>query len=133
MRPMQLSLCKSGKRPALIAATAGLFLLLSAPLATTEAAPCAAGTIAERAGTAFVTAARSRSASAFAGALRKHTDMRAISLFALGKHRKKLPKSSEGRFVKHFDKEGEPSETLLRSKEDRLQNWHLLQELAGLR
>ena len=40
---------------------------------------------------------------------------------------------SEGRFVKHFDKEGEPSETLLRSKEDRLQNWHLLQELAGLR
>jgi pyruvate/2-oxoacid:ferredoxin oxidoreductase beta subunit/Pyruvate/2-oxoacid:ferredoxin oxidoreductase delta subunit len=40
---------------------------------------------------------------------------------------------SEGRFAKHFDKDGNPSETLLRAKEDRLDNWHLLQELAGLR
>jgi pyruvate ferredoxin oxidoreductase beta subunit len=38
---------------------------------------------------------------------------------------------SEGRFGKHFDKEGNPSETLLRAREDRLENWHLLQELAG--
>ena len=40
---------------------------------------------------------------------------------------------SEGRFSKHFDKDGNPSETLLRAKEDRLENWHLLQELAGVR
>jgi pyruvate/2-oxoacid:ferredoxin oxidoreductase beta subunit len=40
---------------------------------------------------------------------------------------------SEGRFSKHFDRDGNPSETLLRAKEDRLENWHLLQELAGLR
>lgn len=40
---------------------------------------------------------------------------------------------SEGRFSKHFDKSGNPSETLLRAREDRLENWHLLQELAGLR
>ncbi|HEY2826392.1 MAG TPA: hypothetical protein VGJ04_02235 [Pirellulales bacterium] len=40
---------------------------------------------------------------------------------------------SEGRFGKHFDKEGNPSETLLWAKEDRLENWHLLQDLAGLR
>jgi pyruvate/2-oxoacid:ferredoxin oxidoreductase beta subunit len=40
---------------------------------------------------------------------------------------------SEGRFAKHFDREGKPSETLLRSKQDRLENWHVLQELAGLR
>ncbi len=40
---------------------------------------------------------------------------------------------SEGRFAKHFDREGNPSETLLRSKQDRLENWHVLQELAGLR
>lgn len=40
---------------------------------------------------------------------------------------------SEGRFAKHFDKEGHPSETLLRAKQDRLENWHLLQDLAGLR
>lgn len=40
---------------------------------------------------------------------------------------------SEGRFAKHFDKDGNPSETLLYAKKDRLENWHLLQELAGLR
>ena len=39
---------------------------------------------------------------------------------------------SEGRFSKHFDRDGQPSETLLRSKQDRLENWHLLQELAGI-
>jgi pyruvate/2-oxoacid:ferredoxin oxidoreductase beta subunit/NAD-dependent dihydropyrimidine dehydrogenase PreA subunit len=40
---------------------------------------------------------------------------------------------SEGRFSKHFDKDGNPSETLLHAKQDRLENWRLLQELAGLR
>lgn len=40
---------------------------------------------------------------------------------------------SEGRFVKHFDKDGNPSETLLRAKQDRLENWHVLQELGGVR
>jgi pyruvate/2-oxoacid:ferredoxin oxidoreductase beta subunit len=39
---------------------------------------------------------------------------------------------SEGRFAKHFDADGNPSETLLRSKQDRLENWHSLQELAGI-
>jgi hypothetical protein len=40
---------------------------------------------------------------------------------------------SEGRFGKHFDKDGNPSPTLLMAKEDRLENWHVLQDLAGLR
>jgi pyruvate/2-oxoacid:ferredoxin oxidoreductase beta subunit/NAD-dependent dihydropyrimidine dehydrogenase PreA subunit len=40
---------------------------------------------------------------------------------------------SEGRFAKHFDRDGNPSETLLRANQDRLENWHLLQELAGFR
>jgi pyruvate/2-oxoacid:ferredoxin oxidoreductase beta subunit/NAD-dependent dihydropyrimidine dehydrogenase PreA subunit len=40
---------------------------------------------------------------------------------------------SEGRFAKHFDRDGNPSETLLQAMQDRLENWHLLQELAGLR
>lgn len=40
---------------------------------------------------------------------------------------------SEGRFTKHFDKEGNPSETMLVAKQDRLENWRLLQELAGIR
>ena len=39
---------------------------------------------------------------------------------------------SEGRFSKHFDREGNPSEILELGKQDRLENWHLLQELAGL-
>lgn len=39
---------------------------------------------------------------------------------------------SEGRFVKHFDREGNPSQTLTRTQQDRLENWRLLQELAGL-
>jgi len=40
---------------------------------------------------------------------------------------------SEGRFGKHFDKAGNPSPTLLYAKQDRLENWHVLQDLAGLR
>lgn len=40
---------------------------------------------------------------------------------------------SEGRFAKQFDKDGRPSPALLQTKEDRLRNWRMLQELAGLR
>ncbi len=39
---------------------------------------------------------------------------------------------SEGRFAKQFDKQGKPSDVLLRAKQDRLENWHVLQELAGI-
>jgi len=40
---------------------------------------------------------------------------------------------TEGRFAKHFDKTGNPSPELLKAQDDRLKNWRLLQELAGLR
>jgi len=40
---------------------------------------------------------------------------------------------TEGRFAKQFDKDGNPSETLLAAQKDRLEYWHLLQELAGIR
>ncbi len=40
---------------------------------------------------------------------------------------------SEGRFAKHFDREGNPSLTLQAGTQDRLENWRTLQELAGLR
>ena len=40
---------------------------------------------------------------------------------------------TEGRFAKQFDKDGNPSELILAAQEGRLRNWHLLQELAGLR
>ncbi|MBI3092020.1 MAG: thiamine pyrophosphate-binding protein [Candidatus Tectomicrobia bacterium] len=40
---------------------------------------------------------------------------------------------TEGRFAKHFNGNGEPTETLLKGQADRLAYWHLLQELAGIR
>jgi pyruvate/2-oxoacid:ferredoxin oxidoreductase beta subunit/NAD-dependent dihydropyrimidine dehydrogenase PreA subunit len=40
---------------------------------------------------------------------------------------------TEGRFAKQFDKEGNPTPELMKAQEDRLKNWHLLQELAGYR
>ena len=40
--------------------------------------------------------------------------------------------SSEGRFSKHFDKDGNPSKELLAAQQERLDNWHVLQELAGI-
>ena len=40
---------------------------------------------------------------------------------------------TEGRFAKQFDREGNPSPELLRARDERLANWHLLQELAGIR
>lgn len=39
---------------------------------------------------------------------------------------------SEGRFSKHFTGDSKPSETILAAKQDRLENWQLLQELAGI-
>jgi pyruvate/2-oxoacid:ferredoxin oxidoreductase beta subunit/Pyruvate/2-oxoacid:ferredoxin oxidoreductase gamma subunit/Pyruvate/2-oxoacid:ferredoxin oxidoreductase delta subunit len=40
---------------------------------------------------------------------------------------------TEGRFARHFDAEGRPDEFLLRARQDRLENWRRLQELARLR
>nr|CRH05831.1 Putative pyruvate:ferredoxin oxidoreductase beta subunit [Candidatus Magnetococcus massalia] len=40
---------------------------------------------------------------------------------------------TEGRFLKHFDKEGNHSDVLEMSKDERLQNWRLLQDLAGVK
>lgn len=39
---------------------------------------------------------------------------------------------SEGRFGKHFDKDGNPSDVLAQATQERLENWHQLQELAGV-
>ncbi len=90
------------RNKACIAILAGLFFLVSghelgAPPA--QAATCPAGNVALKAGNAFVSAARSRSPSRFASALRSHTNMRRIAMFALGKYRKKLPKGNEAQYV----------------------------------
>ena len=39
---------------------------------------------------------------------------------------------TEGRFARNFDKEGNPDPILLKAQEDRLANWQVLQELAGI-
>ncbi|MDH4127796.1 MAG: thiamine pyrophosphate-dependent enzyme [Spirochaetota bacterium] len=39
---------------------------------------------------------------------------------------------TERRFIKHFDKNGNPSDLLLKAQKDRLKNWRHLQELAGI-
>ena len=38
----------------------------------------------------------------------------------------------EGRFEKHFDKDGNASAALMLGNEDRRKNWRMLQELAGI-
>ena len=40
---------------------------------------------------------------------------------------------TEGRFAQHFAADGTPSPEILATREDRLANWHGLQELAGIR
>ncbi|MGZ3586371.1 MAG: thiamine pyrophosphate-dependent enzyme [Candidatus Limnocylindrales bacterium] len=40
---------------------------------------------------------------------------------------------TEGRFAAHFGADGSPSPEMLATQQDRLQNWHWLQELAGIR
>ena len=40
---------------------------------------------------------------------------------------------TEGRFAKHFDRDGAPSEVLQEASQERLDNWRTLQELAGIR
>jgi len=39
---------------------------------------------------------------------------------------------TKGRFAKHFDKDGNPSKTLIKAEQERLDNRHALQELAGI-
>jgi len=38
----------------------------------------------------------------------------------------------QGRCAKHFDKDGNPSETLIKAKQERLDNWRTLLELAAI-
>jgi pyruvate ferredoxin oxidoreductase beta subunit len=40
---------------------------------------------------------------------------------------------TEGRFRQHFGRDGSPTPEILATQDDRLANWHRLQELAGLR
>jgi ABC-type transporter MlaC component len=64
-----------------------------------SAATCEAASFVQSAGQAYDRAASARSASAFASAASRYSDLRSLSFFALGKHRKALPKEREAEYL----------------------------------
>ena len=66
---------------------------------TVEAASCPAADTVKNAAKSFVHAAQAGSASAFAAALTKHTDVDALALFALGRYRDRLPAARRQEYV----------------------------------
>ena len=74
-------------------------LLLGGCLPSAAAGACAASAFITNAGNAFMGAARIHSASAFSGATARYTDLRGISMFALGPHRGLLGKSREAEYL----------------------------------
>ena len=74
----------------------GILLVLSVTAGTVR---CPEAEIVKQAGAALMAAARAGSPSQFAGALRTHADMDTITMFALGKHRNKLPPSKRRQLV----------------------------------
>ena len=63
------------------------------------AASCPAESFVKSAGEAYDRAAASGSPSAFASAADRYSDLRSLSLFALGQYRKDLPKSREAEYL----------------------------------
>jgi len=86
------------KRCLMIAAAALLLLNVFAG-GPVRAASCPEAAMVMRAGNAFLAAARTERASDFAKALETYTDMKHISLFALGKYRSALPPGRLNEFV----------------------------------
>jgi ABC-type transporter MlaC component len=74
-------------------------LLLGGCLPTTAAGACEASAFITNAGNAFMGAARVHTASAFSGVTARYTDLRGISMFALGPHRGLLSKSREAEYL----------------------------------
>jgi phospholipid transport system substrate-binding protein len=84
----------------LMAALAALLMLSFAMGEAALAEKCEAAGFVKSAGQAYDRAASSGSASAFATAAARYSDLRSISLFALGRYRKDLPKSREAEYLK---------------------------------
>lgn len=97
MRLSSLRDCTHRLRIHLLFALLALVLGLTAPAAA--AAPkCDAAAYVKSAGEAYDRAAGSRSPSVFANAASRYTDLRALSLFALGRYRKELPPAREAEY-----------------------------------
>ena len=77
-----------------------IILLLGACLTSaTATAACPAATFITNVGNAFMGAASVRSASAFSGVTARYADLRGMSMFALGPHRRLLGKSREAEYL----------------------------------
>lgn len=84
----------------LFSALAGFVMLALAVGGAAHAnKPCEAADFVRSAGRSYDRAASSGSASAFASAAARYSDLRALSLFALGRYRKDLPKSREAEYL----------------------------------
>lgn len=93
---MQLRFVLSAlNKPAAIAA--GLAIFCSAP--AIAAPKCEAAAYVQSAGEAYDRAARSGSATAFSTAAARYGNIRELSLFALGRYRKDLPKAREAEYL----------------------------------
>ncbi len=76
-----------------------LLMLAMANVPAEAARSCAGAPAVQKASQGFLVAARSKSPAAFSRALRRHVDIRRIAFYALGRYRRKLPRSQYGRFV----------------------------------
>ena len=83
----------------LFAAFAALFLLTLAQASSARADKCDAASFVQSAGEAYDRAASSGSPVAFANAAARYSDLRSLSMFALGKYRKDLPKAREAEYI----------------------------------
>jgi phospholipid transport system substrate-binding protein len=100
-RRKQMMLTNSFPRlflPALLLPVLVLLSLLAAPLPA-GAASCPAAGFVQRAGQAYDRAGGSKPPAAFASATSRLTDLRELSLFALGRYRKQLPKAREQEYL----------------------------------
>jgi ABC-type transporter MlaC component len=64
-----------------------------------HAEKCPAASFVKSTSEAFDRAASANSPAAFASAAARYSDLRAISMFALGRHRKELPKNREAEYL----------------------------------
>jgi ABC-type transporter MlaC component len=76
-----------------------LTIAIQGLVAVPATAGCDAESFVNNAGNAFLAAARSGTPQAFTSAASRYADLRSIALFALGPHRKALPKARESEYV----------------------------------
>jgi MlaC protein len=92
---------KFGSAARILAAALAVFAVIGISMSPAPAADCPAAGVVRNAGVAFMGAARQGSAAAFASALARHADVRAISISALGQYRNGLPPASQREYLKN--------------------------------